>query len=148
MNDQTMQDLDIHNLSTIHLVFRLPGGSINCKISLADSCGMEINVNVSTSEKIAQLKQRISLDNANILPDEYMRLTYQGRELLNFKKISECNIEEGKTIVQERISLGELIPQNSNVFISYDMDIISYDDAHVARAKMPCGHVISSDSLT
>ena len=68
--------------------------------------------------------------------------------MLNFKKISECNIDEEHTIVQERISLGELIPQYPNLAISYEMDMITYDDAHVERAKMPCGHVISSDSLT
>ena len=52
-NEMTMQDLGIHNLSTVHLLFRLPGGSTNLKVSLADSCGQEISLFVSVSDTIA-----------------------------------------------------------------------------------------------
>jgi len=34
------------------------------------------------------------------------------------------------------------------LIISYEPDFISFDESNEARAKMPCGHVISTDSMT
>lgn len=64
-------------------------------------------------------------------------------------------LEDSKTLKSYKIKSGSLITQAkgdlSNVpglILSYEPDFLSLDDSKEARAKMPCGHVISSESMT
>lgn len=65
-------------------------------------------------------------------------------KLKNEKKIEEYKIEENDVIKVSKGDLNEL----EGIIISYEPDIISFDNSNEARAQMPCGHVISPESMT
>jgi len=64
------------------------------------------------------------------------------------RKLTEYNLHNGSSItVCVRMNGGsceQLTPINGLISVTYDEpDMITLDDSHEARAKMPCGHVIS-----
>jgi hypothetical protein len=63
----------------------------------------------------------------------------------NAKKVSAYGfIKSGVTLIQSKGSL-ENIP---GLIVSYETDILGMGGEGEACAKMPCGHVISTESMT
>lgn len=74
-----------------------------------------------------------------------MHLTFASVDLDdNTKTLSQYNITSGSTIEVSKQPLSKI----PGLIVSYEMDMISFDDNHEARAKMICGHVISTESMT
>ena len=69
---------------------------------------------------------------------------WAGVKLKDEKNVKDYNIKSGAMIIQSKGYLSQV----PGLIISYESDIISFDDAHEARAKMVCGHVISTESMT
>lgn len=75
---------------------------------------------------------------------QYCVLSHASVKLLNEKKVEEYKIEENDVI---KVSKGD-VSELEGIIISYEPDFISLDNSNEARAKMPCGHVISPESMT
>lgn len=73
-----------------------------------------------------------------------MCLMTSGIKLENERKLSSYSIKSGDLVTQAKGDISEI----PGMIISYERDIISFDDSKEARAKMPCGHVISTESMT
>lgn len=142
-NDKSLEDLNITNHSTIHLVFRLKGG-IRIKINVNIYEAQPIKIEIETTDFISNLKKAIYEKNQQ-LDTHQMNLYFTGIKMENLKKIEEYKINENDTIIQKKGNL----TRNEGFLISYEPDFISEDDdPNEARAKMNCGHVISTESMT
>lgn len=73
-----------------------------------------------------------------------MCLSCAGVVLQNEKLLKDYKIKSGVTIFQSKSDLNEI----PGLIISYEPDMLSLDDSKEARAKMVCGHVISTESMT
>lgn len=67
-----------------------------------------------------------------------------GVKLSDKKKLNIYSLKSGYVITQAKSDLSDI----PGLIISYETDILSFDDSKEARAKMPCGHVISTESMT
>jgi hypothetical protein len=98
---------------------------------------------IDTDDTVLELKQRIyTLDKT--LSSNCMKLNYAGINMENTKKVKDYKMKNGSKLIQAKSDLS-LIP---GLIISYEPDCLYLDDHKEARAKMPCGHVISRDSMT
>ena len=118
---------------------------ISLNIKLSDRAKTLLTIpSVDKETKISIFKEIICSYN-NILSPEYMALKFGGFPLPNNKTLSECGIENGNTLTQSKIDLDEI----PGLVVSYEPDMITGEySKEEARALMPCGHVISRESLT
>ena len=72
-----------------------------------------------------------------------MALKFGGFPLPNNKTLSDCGIENGNTLTQTKIDLDQV----TGLIVSFEPDMITGEHSNEARARMPCGHVISRESL-
>eukprot|EP00347_Sterkiella_histriomuscorum_P003622 403363581 len=137
------EDLGIYNHSSMVLVQRLSGGAkLQLKIKLLDGEILRL-LNVDKDSTVLKLKDQISKQQ-NLLDSSQMCLKYENITLRNDLTLAEHALKSGSLIIQTKQDLS-LIP---DLKISYEPDIISLDDSLEVRAKMPCGHVISTESMT
>jgi Ubiquitin family len=122
------------------MVGRLKGGA-EIRVKLCND--EELKLQLDPEITIARLKDIIYCRNS-ILPRDCMCLTYAGVFLKNENKVKYYKFGLGATIFQSKSDLSEI----PGLIISYEPDILSFDDSKEARAKMVCGHVISTESMT
>jgi hypothetical protein len=90
------------------------------------------------------LKEKIYALNKNLGPDN-MSLTSSGVDLENSKLLKEYKfLIDGALIVQSKESLAKI----PGLIVSYEPDCMGLSDDGEACAKMKCGHVISTASMT
>ena len=103
----------------------------------------EIKLNVEKDQTIKDLK-KVIYSRKDILDQSSMCLMYAGVKLDDSFSLEKYSIKSGSTIVQSKQDLSEV----PGLLISFEPDMLSFDDSNEARAKMPCGHVISTESMT
>ena len=141
-DSKSLKDFGIENDSTLYLVGRLRGGAqLTLQIQLNDK--NIITIKLDQSKTILSLKKKILAIN-NQLSVNAMSLYYAGIKLVSEKKLEEYKIDDDSTIVQQKGDISDC----PDLLVSYEPDVISFDDSHEERAKMPCGHVISTESMT
>jgi len=75
-----------------------------------------------------------------------MDLLVDNTRFKNSLKVSDylSQIKSLTTIRQEKISLNHI---TTWLELTFDPDMITFDDSFAYRAKMPCGHTISTESM-
>eukprot|EP00357_Protocruzia_adherens_P008205 CAMPEP_0115038628 /NCGR_PEP_ID=MMETSP0216-20121206/43529_1 /TAXON_ID=223996 /ORGANISM="Protocruzia adherens, Strain Boccale" /LENGTH=258 /DNA_ID=CAMNT_0002419079 /DNA_START=77 /DNA_END=850 /DNA_ORIENTATION=+ len=98
---------------------------------------------VTNDMLILDLKNQIAAKE-DILGASNMILNWTGVDMEDAKKIKDYKVIPGGTITQRKGSLVTV----EGIILSFEPDIISLDDSKEARAKMICGHAISTESMT
>ena len=92
---RTLADYNIQKESTLHLVLRLRGGSM--QIYVKTFSGKKITLDVDSSDTINTVKQKI--EEKEGFPTRYQRLVIVGGILLpNDSTLADCNIQKESTI--------------------------------------------------
>lgn len=92
----TLSDCNIQKGSTLHLVLRLCGGM---QMFVKMLSGKRITLEVNATDRILRVKDKIQEREGT--PSHQQRLTYCGKELLDFCTLSYYNIKEKSTLLLE-----------------------------------------------
>lgn len=92
---------------------------------------------------VKEAKKKI-YETHDILEADSMSLSYAGIPMDDNQKLSAYKIKNGDTLVQSK----EGLENATDIVVSYEPDAITFDDTVEARALMPCGHVISTETMT
>ena len=92
-DEYTIDDYQIENNSTLHLVMRLRGGMC---IFVKTLNGKTITIEVDAEEEVSKIKAKIK-DKEGIPPHE-QRLIYAGKQLEDKEKLSSYNIQRDSTL--------------------------------------------------
>ena len=91
---RTLADYNIQKESTLHLVLRLPVGSMQIVIEVSD--GRTIALAVAGSDAIQQVKQKIADQHG--IPVEQQTLSFEGSPLVDGHTLDEYGIEDGAVL--------------------------------------------------
>ena len=144
LDEKTLGEVGISEGSNLTIVLRLRGGA-NIEIWVKLACGgnEEIKLDVNSNITVKILKHKI-YESRPILPESKMSLEHASVMLKDEKPLSFYKIKSGDTIMQSKVHLEYV----SGLILSFEPDMLSLDESIEARAKMSCGHVISTESMT
>ena len=121
---------------------RLRGGaSLELRVKINSE---EIKVDIINTSTVLDLKEKIYTINKN-LSASHMHLQSGGVDLENTKQLKDyIFLKNGVVVDQSKASLAKI----PGLVVSYDPDCLGMSDDGEACAKMKCGHVISTASMT
>lgn len=144
-DSDTLDDVGIEDLSKIYLVHRVKGGKmIELVVQIAVSIKEELKLDFDDTKTVKDLKNLIASRNSNLKSND-MGLQFAGVTLLDSKALNFFNVPSGSLILQTKGNLRE----HGGLLLSFEPDMLYFNSEEgVPNAKMPCGHVISTESMT
>jgi ubiquitin len=93
-DDHTLSDYNVQKESTLHLVLRLRGGSM--QVFVKTLTGKDMTVDVDPTMTVEQLKKQIASTEG--IAEGEQRLIYGGKQLEDSQTLQDYNIEPDSTI--------------------------------------------------
>ena len=103
----------------------------------------EYKFQILETESIQTLISRLC-DKNESLSETNTSLKFGGFLVSPLKTLKELGVKNGNILEQVKKDLSQI----AGLVVSYEPDMISLDSTIESRAKMPCGHVISRESMT
>jgi len=143
----TVKDYQIRSESTIYLVISLKGGR---KVQVKLLNQKVLNIELKPSETVGAFKTRVANLDKNLSASR-MNLNFAGLAMEDHNSMdlyfAKFGPKDALVIEQTKARLQE--GSHPGLVVSFERCCITRDDDESeARAKMPCGHVISVEGMT
>lgn len=105
--------------------------------------GKDYSLRISEDKTINNLISELCKQNSS-LPEDSTAIKFGGCNVKTTLTLKQLGIKNGNVLQQVKKELNEI----PGIVVSFEPDMITLESTQENRAKMPCGHVISRESMT